>query len=180
VKKINNQCNEMMLKEVLYRENYIKVFKTIYSITHNKENAEDITQEAFYKAFNKLDSLKDQENFFTWVCRIAINILRDEYKKHLKENEYLNKNINVVNDKSHNFSAFDKVDEKTVFINNMKQLNRQDREIIYYYYLLDATIEEIASTYDITVNSVRVKLHRARNKLKKIFLKSKEQDVKEV
>src|SRR5213594_3220232 len=54
----------------LYQE---RIYATIYHMTANHEDANDLTQETFIKAFQALKSFKGDSSFFTWVYRIAVN-----------------------------------------------------------------------------------------------------------
>src|SRR6266508_3663112 len=54
----------------LYQE---RIYATIYHMTANHEDANDLTQETFIKAFQALQSFKGDSSFFTWVYRIAVN-----------------------------------------------------------------------------------------------------------
>ena len=58
------------------------VYKIIYTIVNNKENAIDILDEVIYKSYTNLHTLKQSEYFKTWIIRIAIN----ESKNYLKKN----------------------------------------------------------------------------------------------
>src|ERR1700749_4328439 len=50
-----------------------QIFRTANHITQNREDAEDITQDVFFKAFQKLDQFKGDSKFSTWLVRIAVN-----------------------------------------------------------------------------------------------------------
>ncbi|MFM7200595.1 MAG: sigma-70 family RNA polymerase sigma factor [Myxococcota bacterium] len=58
-----------------------RVFMVVRGIVHNQEDAQDITQEVFIKAFNSLDSFKGQASFYTWVYRIAVNLCIDHRRR---------------------------------------------------------------------------------------------------
>jgi RNA polymerase sigma-70 factor (ECF subfamily) len=50
-----------------------KIFRLAMNITHNREDAEDVLQEAFLKAYQHLDSFQGDSKFYTWLVRIAVN-----------------------------------------------------------------------------------------------------------
>ncbi len=50
-----------------------QIFRTANHITQNREDAEDITQDVFFKAFQKLDQFQGNSKFSTWLVRIAVN-----------------------------------------------------------------------------------------------------------
>ena len=65
----------------LYRDNQAKVYRLALSLTGNAHDAEEITQEAFLRAFRSYDTFREESSFFTWIYRIAINVSND-YLKH--------------------------------------------------------------------------------------------------
>jgi RNA polymerase sigma-70 factor (ECF subfamily) len=68
------------LLDRLYRDNYVKVYKLALSLSSNVHDAEDITQEAFSRAFRSYGSFREESSFFTWIYRIAINVANDYMK----------------------------------------------------------------------------------------------------
>lgn len=71
----------MELFDQLYRDNYAKVYRLALGLTGNVHDSEDITQEAFYRAFRGYNTFREQSSFFTWVYRITLNVAND-YMKH--------------------------------------------------------------------------------------------------
>jgi RNA polymerase sigma-70 factor (ECF subfamily) len=59
--------------EVLIKQYERQIFRTAQHITQNREDAEDITQDVFFKAFQKLDQFQGNSKFSTWLVRIAVN-----------------------------------------------------------------------------------------------------------
>ena len=77
----------------LIRRHQARVYATIYHMTFNREDADDLTQETFIKAYRSLKSFKGDSAFYTWIYRIAvnktINFLKQRRRKftHLSLNE---------------------------------------------------------------------------------------------
>src|SRR5208283_2824716 len=59
--------------EQLVRQYERQIFRVAHHITQNREDAEDITQDAFFKAYEKLDQFQGNSKFSTWLVRIAVN-----------------------------------------------------------------------------------------------------------
>ena len=53
-----------------------RVYSVVYNLTSNREDASDLTQEAFIKAFQSINRFQGQSSFFTWLYRIAVNSTR--------------------------------------------------------------------------------------------------------
>ncbi|KYZ76108.1 RNA polymerase subunit sigma-24 [Anaerosporomusa subterranea] len=64
----------------LYDENYPKVYHLALALAGNASDAEEITQEAFLRAFRAFSSFRNDSAFFTWIYRIALNVARDYLK----------------------------------------------------------------------------------------------------
>lgn len=59
--------------EELVRRHYGKIYALVYGMTSNREDAEDVTQEVFVKAWKALGHFREHSSFYTWVYRIAVN-----------------------------------------------------------------------------------------------------------
>jgi RNA polymerase sigma-70 factor (ECF subfamily) len=64
----------------LYRDNQAKVYRLALALAGNTHDAEDITQEAFFRAFRSYDTFRGESSFFTWIYRIALNVANDHLK----------------------------------------------------------------------------------------------------
>ena len=60
--------------EMLILKHQSKLFATVLNVVKNRELAEDITQEAYLKGFDKLETLKNRDQFYPWLKRIALNL----------------------------------------------------------------------------------------------------------
>src|SRR4051794_6855049 len=67
------QAGDLGAFDSLVRRYQERVYATLYHMTSNHEDANDLTQEAFIKAYKAINSFKGDSSFFTWVYRIAIN-----------------------------------------------------------------------------------------------------------
>lgn len=134
-----------------------KIFTYFVNLIGNKEEAEDLTSEVFLKAFKKINSFKDWKEFFPWLFKIA----RNEGINHMsrtKSTVKLNLNINSVDG---NF-------ERDVALHEaLLSIPPKDREIILLFYSENLSYKEISSVLGIPVNLVKIRLFRAKKKLKK-------------
>lgn len=70
--------------ERLYEKHRTTVYRFVYQMTHKVDEAEDITQEAFVRAFQNLDRFRKQAKFTTWIMRIAMNLCTDKARMHTR------------------------------------------------------------------------------------------------
>jgi RNA polymerase sigma-70 factor (ECF subfamily) len=67
------QGGDLAAYDELVRRYQERIYATLYHMTANRDDANDLAQEAFIKAYRALKSFKGDSSFFTWVYRIAIN-----------------------------------------------------------------------------------------------------------
>ncbi len=169
-KKNALRCNINAFSEVLFSECYEKVYRIIFSITFNKERTEDIVQEAFYKALSHIESLKKDEKFCSWVITIALNEMKDQAKRYNRQKKELEKAaLSEIAVSAGAKSEFANVDAETDMRALLNLLEEKDREILVLSYILDFPIDRIAGHFDITANNARVRLNRAKAKLKELY-----------
>ena len=74
----------------MFEKSYQKVHRTAFVITSDREIAKDATQEAFLKAFQRIETLRDKSKFENWICTIVSNICKDML---IKKNKLRDKNV---------------------------------------------------------------------------------------
>ena len=160
---------EASLKE-LFDVFYGRVYATVIVMVKNRDQAEDITQEAFIRAFLKLKSLREPAKFGAWVATIAANMARDSIKKEKKyvltedpeEDTSIAKYLGIEEEVI-------RKDDKKRFLKVLRSLSPAHYQVIMLFYYHDRTIEDIAQLLEIEEGTVKSRLHRAREKLKKIL-----------
>lgn len=75
------QGGDMAAYDELIRRNQRKIYQLVYHMTANREDAEDLTQDVFVKAYKVLSQFKGDSSFYTWVYRIAVNQTINYLKK---------------------------------------------------------------------------------------------------
>jgi RNA polymerase sigma factor (sigma-70 family) len=144
------------------------VFTLASKMITNREEAEEVAQDAFIKAFNSLGKFKGDSKFSTWLYRIAYNTCLDRLKKNKKE-----ENVVPVDEFTASFfktteNAFEALVEqerKQLIQDCLQQLPGEEGFLLTLYYFEDQNLDEIAKIMDITANHVKVKLFRSRKKL---------------
>lgn len=79
---MSNRFSELF--DQLYRDNQAKVYRLALGLTGNANDAEEITQEAFFRAFHSYNSFREESSFFTWIYRITLNVANDYLKQRTK------------------------------------------------------------------------------------------------
>jgi len=159
--KLGNQEAQMLV----YRKYYKMVFSSAYRIVQNKQDAEDLMQEAFLTCFSQLENLNANERFGGWLKKTAIN----------KSINYINRNKNkwlTITDRDavaeeNIYNGDELIDIKTKLIfEEIKNLAEGYRIILTLYLIEGYDHEEIAEILKIKSSTSRSQYTRARKKLK--------------
>ncbi len=144
------------------------VFTIANRITRRREDAEEIAQDAFMKAFQHLKEFKKQSKFSTWLYRITYNTAISRIRKKSLEMTTLDENMmeKIPEDDVRNDIKDLNEQEQQQLINIvLEQLNELDYLIITMFYLKEKSIDDIADITGLSKSNIKVKLHRIRKKM---------------
>ncbi len=144
------------------------IFNLAFRICGNREDAEEITQDTFLKAFRSLSGFRKDSSFGTWLYRIAFNTTLTNMRKRTNQPGYLDEMSDFVHMDIWDGSDKSDHEERSKEIVNtaLKSLSGEERAIITLFYFDEKMTEEIADITGLSISNVKVKLFRARNKMK--------------
>ena len=152
-----------------------QVFVLVDRIVSCQEEAEELTQDVFLKAFQQLSSFKAESSFSTWIYRIATNTALSAIRK--RKNEVIRLDDSVfanLSDTQVDEALEDDSEEQLQRLQRaMDQLEADERALITLYYMEEKPLAEVAFIVGLTEANVKVKLHRIRKKLY-LFIKNQE------
>lgn len=133
----------------------------------NQEDAEELTQDTFLKAFEHLSSFKAESSFSTWIYRIAYNTAISATRKRKQELIVMDSAMLMnISDQQIDDALNDESEEQVGKLNKaIKKLDAEERALISLFYNEEKTIGEIALILGLTESNAKVKLHRIRKKL---------------
>lgn len=169
------QAGDLATYDELVRRYQERIYATIYHMTSNHEDANDLAQETFIKAFQALKSFKGGSSFYTWVYRIAVNktinfLKQRKNRTHMSLND-LDFNaehdpdlVALVSDKTPRRDAnLAELQEK---LNDaMQKLSEPHRLVVTLHDVQGLAHEEIAEIMDCNIGTVRSRLFYARQQL---------------
>ncbi len=158
---------DMQRFENLYHENYSRVFRTAYLVTNDHQLAEDAAQEAFLKAFAKMETLRDKDKFGSWVSVIAANYSVDLLRKNKKL--IITEKTDLQSDPSPESSPHDFWERKEGLLETREALQKlaaDDRMLIVLKYYNEMSIKDIATLHNVSPGTIKSRLFRAREKLR--------------
>ena len=146
------------------------VFTLSLRIVKNREDAEEVAQDVFIKAYKYLADFRGASRFTTWLYTIVnntcISFLR---KKKLDIHSLDNEKIFELADNQDSGSRANLIEQKSklVMVNEaIGLLNADDAKVLTLFYKAEQSLEETAQILGIEVNAAKVRLHRARTRLK--------------
>jgi len=167
-------------EQLAYQELLLKYQKTVFhiilKIIRNADDAQDLVQETFMRAFKTLESYRSEFRFSTWLCKIAANCSIDYLRKKKIKAFSMDKPIETKNgtvevefrDKGANPEEYMLRKQKLISIEEaIESLPEKYKEVIVYRHHDDKSYEEIAKIMDIPIGTVKARIFRARELLKK-------------
>jgi RNA polymerase sigma-70 factor (ECF subfamily) len=132
------------------------------------EDAEELVQDIFLKAFRALDKFRGASCFSTWLYRIAYNQAVSAARK--QKNEYLcmdeNAILHIPDEEAEQFLCLSDHEEDILKLTRaIDRLSVEEKALITLFYYEDKTIDELAIILGLSQANVKVRLHRARKKL---------------
>lgn len=153
-----------------------QIFTLIVRMVGSPEDAEELTQDTFMKAFRHLSDFNGKSSFSTWLYRIAYNTALSSLRK--QPNEVLSVDDRLWNNLTENEidRALDEEDEERIeqLQRALKKLTPDERALVTLFYEEDRPIAEICHILNQTEGNVKVKLYRIRKKLY-ILIKQEEE-----
>jgi RNA polymerase sigma-70 factor (ECF subfamily) len=142
------------------------LYTVVYRIVKNHEDAEELAQDAFVKAFNNLHNFKGNSKFSTWLYTIAYRAAIS--KTRLKVVDTINEGflLESEDNSSSPISHLEEQEQAYYVKQAIAKLPEVDGVIVTLFYMDDASIQDIAEVTGLGESNVRVKLFRARKALK--------------
>ena len=160
------------------------VFTLALRFAKTREDAEEIAQDCFIKAYRSLDAFQRQSKFSTWLYSIVYTTAMTALRKKRVETASIDDENTFIQVESQN-SSFDvnnaENNSRSFYVNQaVAQLLPDDAMIITLFYTGEQSLEEIGQTMGIDPNTVKVKLFRARQRLKEKLEHNLKHEVKEL
>lgn len=152
-----------------------KVLSLVKGIVGNSQDAEDIAQDVFVKAYFSISKFRGESSFSTWLFRIAYNMSISNLRTKKREKSSSAGDLSSIEDNSL-YQSEEKERKEEMFkslYNAIDQLEAKERFIILAFYNYDKSIKEISEITGMSESNVKVKLHRIKKQLNKMIVKNK-------
>ena len=163
-------------------QNY--VFTLTLRLIKSREDAEEVAQDVFVKAYRALADFRGESKFSTWLYTItnttSITFLR---KKKLETQSLDNEKVFELADSKDSGLRANTIEQKSrigMVTRAIALLSPDDAEIITLFYKVEQSLDEIGKILGLETNTVKVRLHRARTRLKEKMEKHFSEEVKNI
>jgi RNA polymerase sigma-70 factor (ECF subfamily) len=170
-----SQKEDMDAYDELVRRYQERIYATVYHMTSNHEDANDLVQETFIKAFRALKSFKGDSSFYTWIYRIAVNktinfLKQRKNRVHMSLNDM---DFNAENDPELVALASDKTPRRDLNLSELQEklngamlkLSEHHRMVVTLHDIQGLSHEEIGEIMGCNIGTVRSRLFYARQQL---------------
>lgn len=156
------------------------VFTLTLRMLKNREEAEEVSQDTFIKAYKSLSKFKGDSKFSTWLYKIAYRTSLDRIKKNKKYindvaiNEFTEDQVKTIDNTLHNL---EQQEQNKAIQDCIALLPSEDSFLLTLYYFDELSLDEISKAVGLTSNNVKVKIFRSRKKLASILKKRLEPEI---
>jgi RNA polymerase sigma factor (sigma-70 family) len=153
--------------EALINQHKGFAFTIAFRVLNNREDAEEVAQDAFLRVFRSIDDFQGQSKFTTWFYRIVFNeaLMRKRKGKVTAEDIEASKEAWNVGNGEDASDEMRNNERKRAIQAALKNLSADDVTMITLFYLKEQSLEEISEIIEISAETAKVKLHRARKRL---------------
>ena len=132
-------------------------------VLDNRSDAEEAAQDSFIKAFHYLKGFNRQAKFSTWLYRIVFNTAISYKRKRKPVHQSIENSIIEYSERADQQTEQD--DKQIYIVKAMDKLNEADRLAIHLFYIKEFSMEEVADMMGQNINTIKVRIHRARLRL---------------
>lgn len=169
---------------VLIDEYKNMAFTLAMKLMKSREDAEEVTQDAFLKAYKKIHQFEGKSKFSTWLYTIVYHTALTRLRKKkipIDDSEFNSEeNLAAYSESDNEWRRLQKEERSSYIKLALEQLSREDQVVITLFYLNENSLQEICEVTDWELSNVKVRLHRARKRLLKALEALLDHEVREL
>jgi RNA polymerase sigma-70 factor (ECF subfamily) len=143
------------------------VYRLALRLTQNVHRAEDLTQETFLRAWQRCNQLKDQKAIRSWLFRIAVNLMNDEYRKQEASHRQSQDTIDeLTSPRPAPDAAAETSEELALTLKLLNDLPTRQRVVLHLVTVEDFSLAEVCEVLEISMNTAKVNLSLARKRMR--------------
>lgn len=150
----------------LFRRYQQVVWRACYGMMRNSRDAEDLTQEVFFKAYRNLTKFEGRSSFKTWIYRIAINTCQNEIRRRSRRAQEAETAVEDMAEYLPSNSSLEATilarQQRDLLQQAMASLRPEEYEVLYLKDVEERPYAEIAEQLDISLSAAKMRVQRAR------------------
>jgi RNA polymerase sigma-70 factor (ECF subfamily) len=150
----------------LFRRYQSVVWRVCYSYMRNRQDAEDLTQDVFFKVYRSLPQFEGRSSFKTWLYRVAINTCQNEIRRRGRRPQEATIEIETIAEIMPSGQSVEKAyqarHKREVLAEALANLDSGASEVLYLKDMEERPYNEIAALLDIGVSAAKMRVQRAR------------------
>ena len=170
----------------LVRKYSVHMYNVAFGLLGSREDAEEVVQDGFVKAYNNLKTFRGDSSFSTWLYRIVVNLARNKYHWNRRrgagqnisiseikswEEEGQTKDLDVPDASSAPDKAIESSEEDERIMNAINELPEVLKEVIVLRHIKDMSYDEISGITGANIGTVKSRISRARETLSEVLKK---------
>lgn len=186
VESFKNGCEEAF--DELAKRYSAKMFQTAFGLTGNRQDAEEVVQDALIRAYRSLHNFRGDSSFSTWVFRIVVNLSRNKYHWNRRRGAEITSSISekikdadnepkgdfeIADSKFDPFAMLQNVEAEKNVVALMKDLPEKLREVLILRHIEEKSYEQIAEILKCNLGTVKSRISRAREAMIEIIRRGK-------
>lgn len=156
IQKAKDGCNASFSK--LVKMHQIRLYQYLLARCHNSYDADDVLQDTFINAFKYLHSYNKKWQFNTWLFTIANRLIKKQHKFSQQYDDLSNIDISVELEEIG-------IDKDNIWVQVKKVVNSQSYDLLWFFYVEELSIKEIAQILQKSQSWVKIVLYRSKKKL---------------
>ena len=171
--------DKLAYKELINRHKDY-AFTVAYRILNSREDAEEVSQDAFMQVFGALHLFNGESKFTTWFYRIVFNaaLMRKRKNRIFTDDIETSSEAFLVSNSSDSTEDLRKNERQKAIQRALQNLSADDAMMLTLFYLKEQSLEEIAEITQISAETAKVKIHRARKRLSDEMKKTLKEEVR--
>ena len=149
--------------EKIYAKYYQSIYRYLLTITKNRNIAEEITQETFYKALKNIKKYDSKYEMFTWLCNIAKNTYYSSYKKNKRYEEI---DSDILDDENSIINKIIDSETNEELLKIVHNLDEPFKEVFTLRVYGELSFKQIGNIFNKTESWARVTFYRSKVKIK--------------
>lgn len=175
---------DMAAFNVLIDEYKSMAFTLAMKLMKSREDAEEVTQDAFLKAYKKISQFEGKAKFSTWLYTIVYNTALTKLRKKkipVDDSEFNREdNLSSYSESDNEWRKLQKQERSSYIKQALDRLSKEDQVVITLFYLNERSLQEICEITTWELSNVKVRLHRARKRLLKSLEALLDHEVREL